>query len=48
MGHLSVAYDSYLQADTYDHCVENVIDTVTVFNNLGLVVHPEKSVSIPT
>ena len=50
MGHLSVAYidDSYLQADTYDHCVENVIDTVTMFNNLGLVVHPEKSVLVPT
>ena len=50
MGHLSVAYidDSYLQADIYDHCVQNVIDTVTMFDNLGLVVHPEKSVLVPT
>lgn len=50
MGHLSVAYidDSYLQADLYDHCVQNVIDTVTMFDNLGLVVHPEKSVLVPT
>ena len=50
MGHVSVAYidDSYLKADTYDHCVENVIDTVTMFNNLGLVVRPEKSVLFPT
>ena len=49
MGHLSVAYidDSYLQADLYDHCVQNVIDTVT-FDKLGLVVHPEKSVLVPT
>lgn len=50
MGHLSVAYidDSYLQADLYDHCVQNVIDTVTMFDKLGLVVHPEKSVLVPT
>ena len=44
MGHLSVAYidDSYLQADFYHHCVQNVIDTVAMFDNLGLVVHPKK------
>jgi len=50
MGHLSVAYidDSYLQADLYDDCVQNVIDTVTMFDNLGLVVHPEKSVLVPS
>lgn len=50
MGHLSVAYidDSYLQADLYDHCLQNVIDTVTMFDNSGLVVHPEKSVLVPT
>ena len=50
MGHLSVAYidDSYLQADLYDYCVQNVIDTVTMFDKLGLVVHPEKSVLVPT
>ena len=50
MGHLSVAYidDSYLQADLYDHCVQNVIDTVTMFDKLGLVVHSEKSVLVPT
>ena len=26
---------------------KNVIDTITMFNNLGLVVHPEKSVLVP-
>lgn len=50
MGHLSVAYidDFYLEADIYDLCVQNVIDTITLFNNLGLVVHPQKSVLVPT
>ena len=48
-GHLSVAYidDSYLQADTYDNCVKNIIDTVTLFDRLGFVVHPTKSVFTP-
>eukprot|EP00794_Sanderia_malayensis_P010313 gene10313-11382_t len=48
-GHLSVAYidDSYLQADTYDKCVKNIIDTVTLLDSLGFVVHPKKSVFIP-
>ena len=36
--------ESYLQADLYDHCVQNVTDTVTLFNYLGLVVHPDKSI----
>ena len=33
LGHLSVAYidDSYLQADTYELCVHNVIDTLSLF-----------------
>lgn len=46
MGHLSVSYidDSYLQADTYEQCVQNVIDTVVLFNNLGFTVHPDKSI----
>ena len=29
-------------------CVRNVIDTTVLFEKLGLVVHPEKSVFIPT
>ena len=50
MGHLSVSYidDSYLQADTYEQCVQNVIDTVKLFNNLGFTIHPEKSIFTPT
>lgn len=50
LGHLSVAYidDSYLQADTYELCVQNVIDTLSLFHQLGFVIHPDKSVLILT
>ena len=53
MGHLSVSYidDSYLQADTklyYEQCVQNVIDTIKLFNNLGFTIHPEESIFTPT
>ena len=50
LGHLSVAYidDSYLQAATYELCVHNVIDTLSLFHQLGFVIHPDKSVLIPT
>lgn len=41
-GHLSVGYidHSYLQAAEFAHCVRNIIDTITLFNNLGFVTHP--------
>lgn len=50
MEHLSVGYidDSYLQADTYELCVQNIIDFVTLLNNLGFTIHPVKSVLTPT
>lgn len=40
-GHISSSYidDIYLQGKTYHECVENVIDTVTQFDRLGLVAH---------
>lgn len=49
-GHIAVAHldDLYLQGQTYDKCVRNVIDTSVLLDKLGLVVHPEKSVFIPT
>lgn len=49
-GHISSGYidDSYLQGDTYQECLDNVVDTVKLFHSLGFVVHPEKSVFIPT
>lgn len=42
-GHLSVGYidDSYLQAAEFAHCVHNITDTITLFNNLGFVIHPD-------
>jgi len=49
-GHLSVGYidDSYLQAAEFALCVHNITDTITLFNNLGFVIHPDKSVLYPT
>ena len=40
--------DIYLQGQTYDQYVRNVIDITVLFDKLGLAVHPEKSVFIPT
>lgn len=49
-GFLSVAYidDSYLQGESYEECQSNVNATVELFTRLGFVVHPEKSVIMPT
>ncbi|CAB4038826.1 Hypothetical predicted protein, partial [Paramuricea clavata] len=40
--------DSYLQGDDFADCVANVKVTVHMFDSLGLITHPEKSVLIPT
>jgi len=32
----------------WDDCAQNVVDTAKLLNTLGFVVHPEKSVFIPT
>ena len=49
-GHISSGYidDSYLQGDGYQDCLANVADTIKLFDSLGFIVHPEKSVFIPT
>ena len=39
--------DFYLQGSTYQRCVINVIDSIKILDDLGLVVHPEKSILIP-
>lgn len=39
-GHLD---DFYLQGKNYDACCLNLVDTMTLFTQLGLLVHPEKS-----
>ena len=39
--------DLYLQGKTQQQCIANVIDAITLFENLGLVIHPDKSVIVP-
>ena len=36
--------DFYLQRKTSEKCRQNVIDSVTLFTRLGLLVHPDKSI----
>ena len=49
MGHISTVHidDCYLQGKTYKQCIENVIDSVILFDSLGFVVHPTKSILVP-
>ncbi|GFR90247.1 reverse transcriptase [Elysia marginata] len=49
-GHISTGYldDSLLIGKSFDSCQQNIIDTVTLFDKLGFVVHPDKSVLEPT
>ena len=49
-GHISVAYIdiSWLTAENFDLCIRNVVDTVTLLDKVGFIVHPEKSVLLPT
>ena len=44
-GHNLVAYvaDSYLQGDTYQSCLTNILDTVNLLRELGFVIHSDKS-----
>lgn len=48
-GHQSVIYidDCYVQAETFDMCLENINDTVNIFENLGFVINREKSMMVP-
>ncbi len=50
MHHVISGYidDFYLQGHTYVRCARNVLDTVKTFDSLGLVIHPEKSVTSPS
>ena len=49
-GHLSLGDidDSYLQGNTLQNCQNNIQQTVNLFTSLGFLVHPEKSVLVPT
>lgn len=48
-GLLSASFidDCYLQAGTYEKCVENVQKTVQLLETLGFIVHKDKSVLTP-
>lgn len=50
LGFANVAYidDSFLQADGYGQCCQNIRETAYLMDSLGLTVHPSKSVLIPT
>lgn len=49
MNHIVSGYidDLCLQGSTYQKCAINVLDSVQMLDNLGLIIHPEKSVFIP-
>ena len=49
-GYIIMAYidDLYLQGRTLEECVQNVIQTMKILESLGFVVHPDKSVFIPS
>ena len=49
-GYISVVFvdDSYLQGKTYQDCVNNVIETVHLLQQLGFTIHPDKSILTPT
>ncbi len=50
LGHKSAIYidDSYLQGADFDQCSKNLIDTITLFDRVGLITHPDKSSLYPT
>ena len=50
LGHISVVYidDTRLTSEDYNSCVNNIAETITLLDRLGFVIHPEKSILIPT
>ena len=50
IGHTNVAYidDSLLQSESYEACKRNIQDTMNLVDSVGLTIHPEKSIIIPT
>ena len=44
-GHID---DSFLMGYSYAGCEENIVQTVNMFLKLGFVIHPTKSVLVPT
>ena len=50
LGHISVVYidDTWLTSEDYNSCVNNIAEIITLLDRLGFVIHPEKSILIPT
>ena len=50
LGHIIASYidDLYLQGKTYEECVTSVIASLQKFDELGFIIHPEKSVFNPS
>ena len=50
LGHIPVVYidDTWLKSEDYNSCVNNIAETITLLDRLGFVIHPEKSILIPT
>ena len=50
LGHLCLGHidDSFLMGYKYTSCEENILETTNTFLKLGFVIHPAKSVLIPT
>ena len=46
--YLYTLLDSILQSDTYNDCFDNVSATIHLLQSLGFIIHPDKSVLIPT
>ena len=49
LGHLCFGYidDTYLQGDTANECSKTIDATVALFQKVGFIIHPEKSVLQP-
>ena len=49
-GYNSVVYeaDSYLQRDTYQFCLTNILDTVNLLRELGFLIHSDKLLLAPS
>lgn len=50
LGHISVVYtdDTWLTFEDYNSSVNNIAETITLLDRLAFVIHPEKSILIPT
>ena len=49
-GHVSVYYidDSFLLGSSFGECQRNIDETADLLKRLGFIIHPEKSVKVPT